>query len=451
MALARATRRIRSRGFATQVSVLKNGLKVATTKREGGATACELLLGAGSRHDVVSGSAAVLPQVLSAANEEALCKLGATATTDVGRETTAFSVTVAGDAAGAIDTLGTVSKPKLTEAAVTAAKTAHLQALDDEAGFMGKRGGVSESVLVDRLHVSCFRDSTLGNPLNGTADTVADITMKTLQEFHAASYAGSNSVLAVTGPVEHSQVVALAEKNFGAMPSKPTPIVASKPYFLGSELVYRNDEMGPHAFMALGYEGVPLLSSDSVCFDLFAQIIGEYNKSDMTMPSGVPAQITGNRVANEIANKMQVGCAEHYRAFNLQYSDTGLFGWFGVMDELAVEHMVGEMIFGVNMLSSSVTPEEVERAKRELKLKMLTACDSSTTNSKEVAAHIQSYGRVMTPEEYALRLDAISTEDVKRVAWKYLHDAELAYAALGPLHGLPDHYHVRRNTAMWRY
>ena len=36
-----------------------------------------------------------------------------------------------------------------------------------QAGFMGHRGGVSEDVLVDRLHVSCFRDSTLGNPLQG--------------------------------------------------------------------------------------------------------------------------------------------------------------------------------------------------------------------------------------------------------------------------------------------
>jgi len=334
---------------------------------------------------------------------------------------------------------------------VNAAKQAHLQALDDEAGFMGPRGGVSESVLVDRLHVSCFRDSTLGNPLNGTGDTVPDITLKSLQEFHAATHAGSSSVLAVTGPVDHNQVVQMAEKAFGGMPSKPAALVERKPYFLGAELVYRNDEMGPNAYMALGYEGVPCLSSDSACFDLFAQLLGEYNKSDLTMPSGVPSQISANRLANEISNKQQVGCAEHYRAFNLQYSDTGLFGWFCVMDEVAVEHAVGELIFGVNMLSTSVTPEEVERAKRELKLAKLASCDSSKGAAQQVASQVLNYGRVMTPEEYALRLDAINCEDVKRVAWKYLHDAEISFAALGPLHGLPDHYHVRRNTAMWRY
>jgi len=49
------------------------------------------------------------------------------------------------------------------------------------------------------------------------------------------------------------------------------------------------------------------------------------------------------------------------------------------------------------------------------------------------------------------RLDAIDAEEVKRVAWKYLHDAEVAVTALGPLHGMPPYMTIRRQTFWHRY
>merc|ERR1711998_134216 len=122
-----------------------------------------------------------------------------------------------------------------------------------------------------------------------------------------------------------------------------------------------------------------------------AQIMGTYDSEAVMI---VPPQISGNRLTYEVANKMQVGCAKYYTFFNKQFTDTGLFGWFAIADELAVEHCVGEMIFGVNGLSSYVTEEEISRAKKVL-----------------------SFGRHITPCEYNLRVDAIDGEDVKRVAY----------------------------------
>merc|ERR1712094_134116 len=98
------------------------------------------------------------------------------------------------------------------------------------------------------------------------------------------------------------------------------PAVADKPYFCGAELIYRNDEMGPTAYMSVGWEGVPWRSPDAVTFMVMQHIIGSYTKG-----SGlVPGEISGNRVINNVANKMQVGCADHFEAFNNFYKDTGI-------------------------------------------------------------------------------------------------------------------------------
>jgi processing peptidase subunit beta len=410
----------------------------------------QLLVGAGSRHDAVLGTAALFGTSLARNKEAEVAKMGADYSQVSDRETTAFSLCVPPSGAkGAIAWLGEqVVSPTVTDKTVTDAKAAHLAKITSDDGLLGPRGGSTEPVLTDRLMVSCFRDSTLGNPVLGTKEDVATITATTLKEFAAANYSSNRMVLAVAGPVDHDEVVKAAEAAFGKLTPKDIPIVSAQPYFLSAEMTFRNDEMGPLAYLTMGYEGVPLVSSDSVTFDLMAQLMGTYDSKTVTI---VPPQISGNRLTYEVSNKMQVGCADYYTFFNKQFSDTGLFGWFAIADELAVEHCVGEMIFGVNGLSSYVTEEEISRAKRELKVKTIGCSASNAGAASNIAKDVLSFGRHITPCEYNLRVDAIDGEDLKRVAYKYLHDAEISIASLGPLHGLPDHYHIRRNTAMWRY
>merc|ERR1712012_140454 len=171
-----------------------------------------------------------------------------------------------------------------------------------------------------------------------------------------------------------------------------------------------------------------------------AKIIGSYKKNEGL----VPGTISGNRVINGVANKMQVGCADEFEAFNYFYKDTGMFGFYIACDEVAVEHAIGELMFGCNMLSFSVTDEEVERGKRELKRSLFATSGSTSEACDELGKSILAYGRGIPPAEMVLRIDDIDAEEVKRVAWKYLNDNEVATSALGPLHGMPQYYDLRR-------
>merc|ERR1719238_1376988 len=180
-------------------------------------------------------------------------------------------------------------------------------------------------------------------------------------------------VLVATGAVDHGAVVAAAESALGSVSAGAPPAIADAPYFCGAELIYRNDEMGPTAYVSVGWESVPARSGDAVAFMVMQHIIGSYKKN----AGLVPGNISGNRTVNAVANKMNVGCADEFEAFNLFYKDTGMFGFHIACDEVAVEHAVGELMFGANMLSFSVTDEEVERAKRELKATLVNGSGSS--------------------------------------------------------------------------
>merc|ERR1719238_310517 len=146
--------------------------------------------------------------------------------------------------------------------------------------------------------------------------------------------------------------------------------------------------MGPIAYVTVGWEGVPYRSADAVTFMLMKAIIGNYKKGQGL----TPGNISGNRTINSIANKMGVGCADEFEAFNCFYKDTGMFGWYAACNEVAVEHCLGELMFGVNLLAFSVTDEEVARGKRELKLALFGGSGSSAEACAEVGQQVLAYG-----------------------------------------------------------
>merc|ERR1719188_1944366 len=247
--------------------------------------------------------------------------------------------------------------------------------------------------------------------------------------------------------MKHEELVKLATDSLGGVKAGSPKPVGDKPYFCGAELIYRNDEMGPTAYIAVGWEAVPWKSPDAVTFMVMQALIGSYKKGTGL----VPGNISGNRTVNAVANKMQVGCADEFEAFAHFYRDTGMFGFYVACDEVAVEHAIGELMFGINLLSFSVTDEEVARGKRELKAKLFGGSNTATAACADLGNQILSYGRAIPPAEMILRIDAVDSEEVKRVAWQYLNDNEVAVTALGPLHGMPQYMDLRRMTLMHRY
>jgi len=366
--------------------------------------------------------------------------MGAALDISMGREQSSYTMSVFNkDVKQGIDILSDlVLAPGLANLAKE--KEAILRKLEDTPVSTRK-------VIDDRLHQTAFRDYALGFPTTGPFDGVEALTEAHLQAYLDSNYVAENMVIAASGAVKHEDIVAAAQAKFGSVKAGGPKTYLTKPYFCGADLLYRNDEMGATAYVAIGWEAVPWRSPDAITFMVMKHVIGSYNKA-----SGlVPGNISGNRVINAVANKMQVGCADEYDTFMTFYKDTGMFGFYVAADEVAVEHAVGELMFGTNLLSFSVTDEEVERAKRELKASLFSAPTSSAAACATLGQEVLSYGRGLPPAELMFRIDGVDAQEVKRVAWKYLNDAEIAITGLGPLHGLPSYYELRRMNTMHRY
>eukprot|EP00929_Paragymnodinium_shiwhaense_P054993 TRINITY_DN2757_c0_g1_i1.p2 TRINITY_DN2757_c0_g1~~TRINITY_DN2757_c0_g1_i1.p2 ORF type:complete len:465 (+),score=159.10 TRINITY_DN2757_c0_g1_i1:108-1502(+) len=430
------------------VTTLPNGMRVATKETFSGVPSVGVFVDAGSRSETkaTAGANALISKLAltgtgkrpKAQLEKDLELMGAELTVDCGREHSAFQVT-GGDVAQSVAMLGEMmASPGVSN--LGKEKEAILRSLDDSEQ-------PTKAVILDRLHTCAFRDCSLGLSTIGPFEGAGLLGQSQLESFVSTNYTADKMVLAASGPVKHDELVKLASAAFGGFKAAPAVTPTEKPYFVGAELIYRNDEMGPTAYACVGFEGVPYKSPDAVTFMVMKHIIGSYKKD----AGLVPGKISGNRVINNVANKMAIGCAEEFEAINLNYKDTGLFGFYVSMDEVAVEHALGELMFGINLLSFSVTDEEVARGKRELKNALFGGNDTAAATTRELGEHILSYGRSIPAAEMLLRIDAVDAEEVKRVAWDRLNDNEISVTALGPLHGIPQYMELRRATNMHRY
>jgi processing peptidase subunit beta len=366
--------------------------------------------------------------------------MGALLSTNAGREHTSYVLALSGtgDLAQGVDIVSDfVTGPAIGKFETEKAALLRNLELQDQ---------TPRKVIEDRLHITAFRDDSLGFSTIGPFDGIESLTTAHLQSYIDTNYTAEKIVLAAAGPVSHEQLVQLATKSLGGVRTG-TPVFSEKPYFSGAELLYRNDEMGPTAYLSMGWEGVSRRSPDAVTLMLCQALIGSYKKNQGL----VPGKISGNRTINSIANKMDVGCADEFEAFNISYKDTGIFGWYAQCDEVAVDHCVHELMMGVNWLSHTVTDEEVERAKRDLQRALFGGSGSSSEACSKIGEQVLAYGRGISTAEMVLRINAIDAEEIKRVAWERFADAEIAVTGLGPLHGMPPLLNLRRATNLHRY
>jgi predicted Zn-dependent peptidase len=82
--------------------------------------------------------------------------------------------------------------------------------------------------------------------------------------------------------------------------------------------------------------------------------------------------------------------------------------------------------------TKSVTMAEVSRAKAQMKMSLLTALESPGRRAEQMARHMLAYGRVLPRDEMVSMIDAITIDDVCRVAARSLQ-APPTLAAIGPI------------------
>lgn len=207
--------------------------------------------------------------------------------------------------------------------------------------------GQMEEVIFDRLHQTAYRGTALARTILGTQQHVESITRQDIKDYVATHYTAPRMVVAGAGAVDHGELVSLASKLFGSVPSSPSNGV--QPHleparFTGSDILVRYDDM-PLAYVAYGFPTAGWRDPDNFSLMLIQTMLGSWEKS---VHGGVHSS------SPLVASVAQHELAHSISAFNTQYSDTGLFGVYAVAEPVALNNLMWTITKAVSNLSYQV-------------------------------------------------------------------------------------------------
>uniref|UniRef100_A0A803W679 Mitochondrial-processing peptidase subunit beta n=2 Tax=Ficedula albicollis TaxID=59894 RepID=A0A803W679_FICAL len=258
-----------------------------------------------------------------------------------------------------------------------------------------------QEVVFDYLHATAYQNTALGRTILGPTENIKSINRNDLVEYITTHYKGPRMVLAAAGGVSHDELLDLAKCHFGNLPSAPEGGLPPLPpcSFTGSEIRIRDDKM-PLAHLAIAVEAAGWADPDTIPLMVANTLIGNWDRS---FGGGV-------NLSSKLAQTACHGNLCHsFQSFNTCYTDTGLWGLYMVCEPSTIEDMVHFVQREWIRLCTSVTENEVARAKNLLKTNMLLQLDGSTPICEDIGRQMLCYKRRIPIPELEARIEVSGT------------------------------------------
>ena len=258
-----------------------------------------------------------------------------------------------------------------------------------------------------------YAGQSLGRPILGSVASLAPIDRGAIGGWRARLYSPDRMVVAVSGAVDETELLALAERYFGDAVATPADGPEPARFVGGDDRLTRKIEQANLVFQlpALGATD-PRLPA----LRLFTEILG----------GGMASRLF--QTARE-----ERGLAYAIDAYQEAYEDTGVVGIYaGAAADRAVE--LAEVCAGQVRALAEEGPSEAElsRAKAVLKGGIWMSDESPASRAGRIAAQTLIYGAPVASELSAGRLDAVKREDLRAVGQALVVPGVAATAVLGP-------------------
>jgi predicted Zn-dependent peptidase len=267
-------------------------------------------------------------------------------------------------------------------------------------------------LLLDSL---LWPDNPLGRDVAGTAQSVTGITRDMMMGYLGEQYVPNNLVVSVAGNVSHEEVVAVFDKTLGGWtPGSPTswlPVTSANGR--RAAVHYKRTEQ---AHVAIAVKGIPLNHPDRHAVSFLSVILGEGMSS---------------RLFIELREKR--GLVYDVSSYTSHFLDAGAFNIYtGVDPKNAVEAtkcIIGEL---ERIRDEGPTMEELTKARELSKGRMMLRMEDTRSVSGWVGAQDLLLGFVRTLDEAIAEMDAVTIEDLQRVAGELLDPKRAYLAVVGP-------------------
>lgn len=256
-----------------------------------------------------------------------------------------------------------------------------------------------EDVAYDLIASAMFGKQPLGQTILGPRELIASYTREDILAFRARHYSPMNTCVAIAGNFDLNQVKDLMAQRFGdwtggAGEIFPVNAVNQRPQTLTA------DKDTEQAHICLGYRGKPLGDADAYPMAVFNSILG----------GGMSSRLF-QRIREESAMAYSVYSAPS------AYPHCGDFTIYAAVSPRNVKTVLAQIDEETSRLvREGATQEEFDMAKAQLKGGFILGQESAYNRMNSMGSNMALMNRVITTDETIRRIEAVTPEDVRRVA-----------------------------------
>jgi predicted Zn-dependent peptidase len=260
-----------------------------------------------------------------------------------------------------------------------------------------------------------YGDQPLGWDIIGTKETVRAATRETFLAYLDTWYRATRMVAGVAGNLGDDLLPRL-EQLVGDVPNGSTPSPARVQVAQESAQVRIHSKASDQAHLRFGVPSYPIEHPDRYALNLLATVLGGGMSS---------------RLFTEVRERR--GLAYYVYGYNQGYTDTGtLFSQAGVdiaRIEDAIRTIANEF---ARIAVEPVASDELEKARNYAKGRLVLSLEDPKGMIMFGLRGEVLEGRVREPDEVLAGLDAVTAEDVQRVAQDIVREERLNLALIGP-------------------
>ena len=406
-----------------EVRTLDNGLRVVVVMHhEQPAVNLRLLIGAGSAYDpagkpgVATFTGALLDQGTTSRSAtevaNAIDSIGGILSAGAGTDLTFVNVLVMTDSFefGLDMVADTARNPAFAPAEIERERQQVLSGFQVSYDDPEYLSGVVLSRLIYGAH-------PYGQPSNGTPESVRRITRGDLVDFHAAHYAPNNALLAIVGDVDAESAFVAAEGAFGDW--APRTEAAEPPVGEIPEpdrrIVVIDKPGSLQTAIRMGHAALPRASPDHLPFDVAIKILGGEGgnrlgsvlRTERSLTYSASAEIGSRRYGGDFVGKTDTRTEATVEALRLMVGEVG------------------------RLRRERVSRRELENAQAYLAGNFPLTIETPNAIASQVLEALV-YGLDLDDlPNYPNRINAVTVEDIRRVARAYLQPDRLAIVLVG--------------------
>jgi len=277
-----------------------------------------------------------------------------------------------------------------------------------------------EDYIHDLFNKNIWGESGLGQPVLGRGKTIKTFTRDDLLNNIKEYYGTKNIIIACSGNFEEGTLIEKLNPCIGTMKRDSAPEKQYSSEFRNQINVIPKKLSEVH--ICLGFKGLPQGSEERYAMHLLNTILG----------AGV-----SSRLFQEIREKR--GLAYSVYSFNVSYFDTGVWGVYAATDRKHVNGVVNIIIDEMRRLPNSLTTQELQKAKNQLKGNLMLALESTNSKMFNIAKQEIYYGRYFSPEDIINSVESVTLKDLKILSQRLVGNNPFALTVYGPVKKLDIH------------